>query len=208
MYGRAHGESSVILYNYLPARAGDIIRGGVLPISYFYQVMHSYIRDTEFATKNLFALATDEERQLEALLESLRETERRLKVHQWDFQTSDLNDDFSDVYVMAAFARTAKAAQEFRQLKSEVATLQASIGTHQQAVQAIAGAILQIAKQGISLVHGGLGAAPAGRALGSLAARDIIWQARNQSMHYEEPQAKLKKPLLDLFRTLEQEQGA
>lgn len=169
--------------------------------------MHQYIQDTEFATKNLFSLATDEERQLKALLERLRETEHRLKVHQWDFETSDLNDDFSDAYVMAAFSRAAKAAHEVERLKGEVAILQASVGTHQQAVQTIAGAILQIAKQGISLVHGGLGAAPPGRTLGSLAVRDIIWQARNQSMHYEEPQAKLKKALLDLFATLEQEQG-
>lgn len=168
--------------------------------------MHQYLQDTEFATRNLFGLATDEERQLKARSEGLSQTEQRLKVHQWDFQTSDLNDDFSDAYVMAAFSRAAKAAQEVERLKGEVATLQASVGTHQHAIQAIAGAILQIAKQGIALVHSGLVAAPAGRALGSLTVRDIIWQARNQSMHYEE--GTFKKPLLDLFATLEQEHGS
>lgn len=168
--------------------------------------MHQYLQDTEFATKNLFSLATDEEHQLRELLEKLGQTEQQLKVHQWDFQTSDLNDDFSDAYVIAAFARAAKAAQEVERLKREVHTLQASVGAHQHAVQAIAGAILQIAKQGISLVYGGLNTVPAGRTLGaSLAVRDIIWQARNQSMHYEE--GSFKNPLIDLFNKLEKEYG-
>lgn len=168
--------------------------------------MHQYLQDTEFATKNLFALATDEEHELKALTERLKQAEEHLKVRQWDFQTSDLNEDFSDVYVMAAFARAAKVAQEVEYLKDEVAALQASVGTHQHAVQAIAGAILQIAKQGISLVYGGTGAAPPGRALGSLAIRDVIWQARNQSMHYEE--GTFKKAVVDLFATLEKEYGS
>jgi hypothetical protein len=167
--------------------------------------MHQYLQDTEFAAKNLFALATEEQRQLDALSEQLRKTEAQVKHHQWDFETSDFNDDFSEAYVMAAFIRASKAGQEVERLKVEVAGLQASVGTRQHAVQAISGAIFQIAKQGISLVHGGLGAAPDGRILGSLFVRDIIWQARNQSMHYEE--GKPKKAVLDLFATLEQEHG-
>lgn len=167
--------------------------------------MHQYLKDTEYAAQNLFRLATDEEHQLKTLAEDLGPKEKILKVHQWDFQTSDLNEDFSDAYVMAAFVRAAKAGQEVERLKGEVAALQASVGTHQHAVQAIAGAIFQIAKQGISFVYGPPNAAPTGRTLGSLAVRDIIWQARNQSMHYEE--GKFTKPLLDLFLKLEQEQG-
>jgi hypothetical protein len=128
-----------------------------------------------------------------------------LKVHQWDFQTSDLNDDFSDAYVIAAFGRAARAGQEVQRLKSQVAELLASVGVRQHSVQVISGAILQIAKQGISLVYGAPSSAPAGRMLGSLALRDIIWQARNQSMHYEE--GSFKKALVGLFSMLEAEQG-
>jgi len=168
--------------------------------------MHQYLQDTEFAAQNLFRLATNEEHQLRASSRWLMDKERELQVHQWDFQTSDLNEDFSDAYVMAAFARAGRAAQDVEQLKSDVAALQASVGTHQHAVQALAGAILQVAKQGISLVHGGLTASPPGRTLGSLAVRDVIWQSRNQSMHYEE--GKYTRPLTDLFSTLEREQGS
>lgn len=167
--------------------------------------MHQYLKDTEFAAKSLFSLATDEERQLSELAIKLAPLEQQLKVFQWDFQTSDLNDDFSEAYVMAAFIRAAKTGQEVQRTRVEVAELQASIGTRQHSVQAIAGAIFQLAKQGISLVHGGLATAPTGRMLGSVAIRDVIWQARNQSMHYEE--GTFKKPLLALFSTLEQEHG-
>ena len=127
-------------------------------------------------------------------------------MYQWDFQSSDLNDDFSEVQVMGAYVRAATAASEAEKLKSEVAKLQASVGAHQQATQAIAGAIFQIAKQGISIVHGGLGAAPAGRSIGTVPIRDIIWQARNQSMHYEE--GRFKKAVIDTFAELEIEQGS
>lgn len=167
--------------------------------------MNQYLIDTQFAVQNLFELATSEERQLQALTENLRQKEAELRVHHCDFQTSDLNDDFSDAYVMAAFGRASKASQEAERLTDEVATLQASIGTHQHAVQAISGAILQIAKQGVSLFYGSREAAPTGRMLGSLPVRDVIWQARNQSMHYEE--GAFGKPVRDLFATLEQEQG-
>lgn len=168
--------------------------------------MHQYLQDTEFATRNLIQLATDEENQLSEISEKLKDKEQELQAHQWDFQTSDLNEDFSDMYVMAAFARAGRAAQEVERLKGDVAALQASVGTRQHAVQALAGAILQIAKQGISLVHRDLSTSPPGRSVGSLAIRDVIWQSRNQSMHYEE--GKYKQPLLELFSTLESEQGS
>lgn len=167
--------------------------------------MNQYLAETEFATKNLFALATEEEGRLEGLQERLRPIEAKLKIQQWDFQTSDLNDDFADAYVMAAFHRAAKTAQEAENMRQEVATLLASVVAHQHAVQAIAGAIFQIAKQGISMVFKIPKMAPPGRMIGSLAVRDIVWQTRNQSMHYEE--GNPKPPVQKLFATLEQEHG-
>ena len=97
-------------------------------------IMHQYLQDTEFAAQNLFRFATGEDRELSSLADKLQSKERALKVHQWDFQTSDLNEDFSDAYVVDAFARSAKVAQEVKQLKSEFAVLQASVGTHQHSV--------------------------------------------------------------------------
>lgn len=167
--------------------------------------MNPYLSETEFAVQSLLLLANKEEALLAERVTALSSTEAKLRVHQWDFESSDLNDDFSDAYVMAAFGRMANAAKVTEALRREVSELQALVGIRQAAVQAICGAILQIAKQGISLVYGELSAAPTGRIIGSAAVRDIIWQGRNQALHYEE--GKPKKGVLDLFATLEKEQG-
>lgn len=166
----------------------------------------SYIDDTEFAIRNLIDLATREEAALTEKIALLSVAEQRLKVHQWDFQTSDLNDDFSDAYVMAAFARAARAGQERDEIGREAARLQAAVGAQQAAVQAICGSILQIAKQGISLVHGSLAAAPGGRLVGSSQLKDVVWQARNQALHYEE--GHFRPAVIALFAALEQSHGA
>jgi hypothetical protein len=166
----------------------------------------SYTDDTEFATRNLIDLAMREEAALAEKVALLTAAEQRLKVHQWDFQTSDLNDDFSDAYVMAAFARAARAGQERDAIGREVARLQATIGAQQAAVQAICGSILQIAKQGISLVHGSLAAAPSGRLVGRSQLKNVVWQARNQALHYEE--GNFRPPVVALFGALEQSHGA
>ena len=146
----------------------------------------SYKNDTEFAMRNLIELAMREETELNNRSRVLQEAEARLRVHQWDFQSSDLNDDFSDAYVMAAFARAGRAGEEVSAIQREVARLQATVGAQQHSIQAICGSILQIAKQGISLVHGDLAAAPQGRILGTSSLKDIVWQARNQALHYED----------------------
>lgn len=167
--------------------------------------MHQYLIDTEFAVTSLLSLAIEEEKQLKEQTAQLANVEAKVHVHRWDFESSDLNEDFSDAYVMAAFGRMAKASKEAEVLQQQVAKLQASVGAHQQATQAIAGAVLQIAKQGISFVHGDLKSVPEGRKIGAAPIRNIVWQARNQALHYEE--GTFNKAVTDLFATLEREQG-
>lgn len=167
--------------------------------------MHQYIIDTEFAVTNLFQLITAEETALKQKAQGLASVEAQLRVHKWDFSSSDMNDDFSDAYVMAAFGRMAKAAQQAEALQGQLAALHVSIGTHQHATQALAAAILQIAKQGISIVYGEQKYAPEVRKIGTVAVRDIIWQARNQALHYED--GTFSKAVTGLFATLETEQG-
>lgn len=68
----------------------------------------------------------------------------------------------------------------------------------------LAGALLQFAKQGISTVHGNKENCPDGRYIGSQPLKTIIWEGRNQALHWEEGNFKNKR-LCQCFDTLAKE---
>ncbi len=70
-------------------------------------------------------------------------------------------------------------------LEREMRAAEERLRSHRFSIASLAASVLQFAKQGISIVHGGLSTCPPGRLLGSQSLRDIIWQARNQSIHWE-----------------------
>jgi hypothetical protein len=65
---------------------------------------------------------------------------------------------------------------------------------------ALGTALLQYAKQGVSVVHGGLATCPDGRLIGSQAMKDVVWQGRNQATHWED--GRLSDPVVNCFETL------
>lgn len=88
----------------------------------------------------------------------------------------------------------------------EEGELAARLAARQFSLSALAGTALQYAKQGISVVHGSLGSCPNGRSLGSLALKNVVWQARNQASHWED--GNLHPPVVRCFETLKTEQDA
>jgi hypothetical protein len=70
----------------------------------------------------------------------------------------------------------------------------------------LCGALLQLAKQGLSSVYGAKANVPKGKEIGATTLRDVIWEGRNQAMHFEE--GKHKPELTDCFRALEVVFGA
>lgn len=174
--------------------------------------MHQYIVETGNTVRSLLELVNHEDSLVQEQTSKLRKAIAEFKAHGWNFRTNDLNDDFSDNYVMAAFFRLANSTAGTDSLKSEVARLQALVGAHQLTIQTICGSILQIAKQGISLVHGSflvpdryIIGCPTGRILPPLTLRDIIWQACNQAIHCKE--GNYQQPVIDLFAELEKFHG-
>jgi len=71
-------------------------------------------------------------------------------------------------------------------LRQERQALEAQIDAHSFSTSALSGALLQYAKQAISLVHGSIAPCPSGRAIGSQDLKTIIWQGRNQAIHWED----------------------
>jgi hypothetical protein len=82
--------------------------------------------------------------------------------------------------------------------------VQKQIQIKRQSLDALSGSLLQYAKQGISIVHGGLKACPSGRKIcTSEDLKEVIWQSRNQAIHWEE--GKPHPPVVRCFENLEKE---
>jgi hypothetical protein len=90
---------------------------------------------------------------------------------------------------------------EAKQLDEQAKGLEAGLAARQEAESALACALLQIAKQGISLAHGGRANCPPGRDISGISLRDIVWQGRNQAMHFDE--GGLTQPVLAVCKQLE-----
>ena len=163
--------------------------------------MNQYISDTKFAAEKLIDLIREEE---ELLSEMREEYLRRKQSHEHlltDFNTKDLQEDFNEHEVMHAFGRQARYYQEkVKPILDEVHTLEDSMKNKEFSICALSGALLQIAKQGISYVHGGLDACQDGRMIRGDVLKNVIWYGRNQSLHFEE--GNYRKPLIACFRKL------
>lgn len=162
--------------------------------------MHKYIIDTEYAACGLINLITDEEKQLmhlEKKLVGLRSKEEH-------FRQSSIGSPFNDGCSLQEQARVViwhKTYPKLIELEKERAAIQKSIETKSDSIAALCAALLQVARQGISVVYQGLQNCPCGRAIGSEKLKNVIWQARNQSMHYEE--GVPRGPVRNCFSALE-----
>lgn len=140
--------------------------------------MNPYLVDTRYATEGLISLLTREEHRLAKAQQSAKLFKDEAQKH---FEALKRH-GFSPEGVIDLFGYE-DAAKLFQ---DEEAAVLRSLAILPAALNAISGALLQISKQGISVVHGGLGACPPGRLVAGVALKDVIWQARNQSMHFEE----------------------
>lgn len=83
-----------------------------------------------------------------------------------------------------------KESQEDDTEKMERAIL--SIGSTVESISSLAGAVLQIGKQALSLRHSGKPNLPEARKIGSQNIVVIIWEGRNHSMHWDEGEPRYR----------------
>lgn len=79
-----------------------------------------------------------------------------------------------------------------------------NIGTTVESMSGLAGAVLQIGKQSLSLRYSGKPNLPEARKIGSLNIVEVIWEGRNHAMHWDEgaPREKVKNMLNSLAADL------
>ena len=87
--------------------------------------------------------------------------------------------------------------------KAEYEQVIQRIAARQFSVAALSGSLLQYGKQGISLHHGNKRTGcPDGRIIAGIPLNEIIWQARNQALHWED--GSFHEPTTKCFKNLAQ----
>lgn len=148
--------------------------------------MNQYIQDTCYCTTQLFKLIYDEQQVLTNLQAKEQGLSKKFSILNEAFMASQNSEDTNDVQLQATYHKVGDTYKELTKLRQEIACIQVSLQTKEFSIQSLSGAILQVAKQGISTTYSGLSLCPPGRTIGQETLKNIIWQARNQTIHFEE----------------------
>jgi hypothetical protein len=154
--------------------------------------MHPYLVHTGHATEHLFEGIFREERLLTDLqrrLASATPYARMLTRSSEGFLSHNYpNDDEEGIGQLRAMEAW-DARNETSKLENSIEELNAAVAGKEEAMLALCGAVLQIAKFGITAKSGPnkgkLNVSKPGRLINGLRIEEIIWAARNQSMHHE-----------------------
>ena len=149
-------------------------------------LMNPYIVDTKYCTNELIKLIFEEETTYNSICTKRNEMLAKTGFYYEEFISKEYHEDFNDFQVMHDFHKMAEAQKQANELQIEINKIGISIEIKEYSLCALCGALLQIAKQGISIVHKELNICPNGRNIKTETLKNIIWQGRNQSLHFEE----------------------
>lgn len=168
--------------------------------------MHPYLQETEYAIRGLFELIGDEDARCADVRSQLDKAHSERAYAQSILYAGAPPSSFGED-TTPYFQRLARDAEEQIQVLDATATrLEAAIAAKSFSVRALAGSILQVAKQGVVVGHGSLSNCPPGRPIGSEPLKNVVWQARNQAMHWED--GTFSPAVTTCFQKLEQSFGS
>jgi hypothetical protein len=149
--------------------------------------MPEYVEDTAFAVERMIEAVSHERNELEKERGFVRQQVDESTWNAYLNSMSDEDDQFWSTY----------SGLGQSQLSANNALAMQAAHIHWLSAAALASALLQIAKQGISVVHGKR--ASLGRPVGTQSLSVVIWEARNQAMHWE---AEPRKQVEECFEAL------
>lgn len=154
----------------------------------YYMDMQTYLSETQHACETLFPVIWNEWEAVEALKGNIAaltaataEGYRRAEA----FQEFEDPDDYM-LGVGIHWETYFVVDKERYHAEAALPELEQQRDTRAFACSLMAGSVLQFAKHGLSLVHGGIQSCPNGRQIHGVDLKSVIWQGRNQSMHWEE----------------------
>lgn len=155
--------------------------------------MHQYLQDTRFAAKGLVGLIAQDAADYAALQDQHAKAAAKEAYYHAAFRHREMGPDANYWH-----ARHQESGMALIGLAAELSELENSIVDKRQSVSALSGALLQIAKQGISSVHKRPDNCPNGRKVFGIDIKWLIWAGRNQAVHYENP-ADVRQKTQEVF---------
>lgn len=164
--------------------------------------MHQYIIDSSFAVQGLISLISQDSERLSEHVEMQKTALAKEEYFDLAFLQREMHPDANYWY-----GRYYEAAERHAEIKKQIEFLEAQILDRRHSLGALAGALLQISKQGISSVRRRPDNCPASRQVRGVDIKWLIWAGRNQTQHYEEPN-KIDQSTVTIFGNLNSYAGA
>lgn len=148
----------------------------------------AYLAEIKHAAREAIAIVWAEHRQVEGLSVLVDRLTREMKDGYRRAAAWSDSDDPDDVMLgVGIHWETYFGADKQRHgAQGELELAAERLAAREFSRASMAGSLLQYAKQGISIAHGGLEACPAGRLIGRQPLKQLVWQGRNQALHWED----------------------
>lgn len=163
----------------------------------------NYLKEIDHAVRTVISEIHDETAQLEALRIDLSKLTAATNegYHRADFlaMNPDLDEDFLGTAIYWDTYFGVDKERFHKNIETESAAQR--VAAHEFSISALSGNLLQYGKQGISLHFGKkrIGC-PDGRILSGMPLHEVIWQARNQALHWED--GSFHPPTVNCFEKL------
>jgi hypothetical protein len=154
--------------------------------------MPTYLAEIQHAASNLFPMVwaeADTVVRLETELSPLAEAVER-EYRDIEHLAEMYGDDEDGLLTMRHWDNYFGPDKDRHYKNKELEEAILRLETHRFSISALAGSILQFAKQGLSVVYGNPAKWPQWAAIGTQPFGNIVVQARNQAMHWETPLTK------------------
>lgn len=163
--------------------------------------MKRYLQETRFAASSLIEIIWSDFAKLEDINTQLKILTAEFEVKHQVFLVNEFHPAANHYHAQMAMAY-AGIAESRIEFESKAQKLSESIDAKSASISSLSGAILQLSKQCISLRYGKPQNAPDGPDIDGVSVKEIIWEGRNQSVHYENPK-EISQSVVDLFKKLD-----
>lgn len=164
--------------------------------------MHQYIVDTSYASKGLIGLLGHDSEEYNGLIQEQKSALTKEATFDIAFMQRQMHPAANYWHGLLS-----QAQEERIKLDEQIKFLEAQILDKKHSLSALAGALLQLGKQGISSVRGRPDNCPPGREVRGVDLKWLIWAGRNQALHYEEPK-KVDPTTIEIFNRLNAHPGS